>query len=83
MSFATPRSVDPPSVPTGAQWVFQVVSKTFEANTTAQLQVELNTWLLGLQNDPKEYAILDVNYQSGAKEKALVVFGAFVDISTL
>jgi hypothetical protein len=83
VSFAAPKDFDPPSNPTGAQWIFQVAVKAFEANTTALLQTAINTWLLGLQNDLKEYAILDVNYQSGAKEKALVVFGAFVDISTL
>lgn len=83
MSFATPRSVDPPSVPTGAQWVFQVAVRAFEANTPALLQTAINTWLLTIQADPKEHAILDVQYQSGAKEKALVTFGAFIDISEL
>jgi hypothetical protein len=80
MSFATPRSFDPPAVPVSAQWVFQVATKTFEANTVALLQTAMNAWLLTLQTDPLEFAILNVNYQSGAKERALVTYGFYVNI---
>jgi hypothetical protein len=81
MSFSRPLTYEEPGVPIGAQWVFQVAVKTFEANTVALLEGAINVWLLSLQTNPLDHVVLAVNYQSGAKEKALVTYGAYVNIN--
>jgi hypothetical protein len=80
VSFAIPRGYEAPGAPTGAQWLFQVAAKAFEENTPALLQTAINAWLLTLQADDLEYSMLSVNYQSGAKERALVTYGFFVNV---
>jgi hypothetical protein len=80
VSFATPKGYEAPSTPVNAQWLFQVATKAFEANTVALLESAINAWLVSLQVSPLEHAVLNVNYQSGAKEKALVTYGFFINV---
>jgi hypothetical protein len=82
VSFAKLTTVESPAVPTGAQWNFQVAVKAFEANTVPLLEAAINNWLLTLRNSPLEHSVLAVNYQSGAKERALVTYGAFINVTT-
>jgi hypothetical protein len=79
--FAIPRAYDAPTAPQGAQWVFDVKVKAFEANTPALLESAINTWLTALQATVDEPAVLSINYQSSAKERALVTFGYFVRVT--
>jgi hypothetical protein len=81
MSFAIPRGYDPPAAPTGSQWLFRVASKTFEANNLTLLEGAINTWLLVLEGGTLEYVVLTIDYQSGAKEKAIVTYGSFINVT--
>lgn len=83
MSFAIPRNYEPPASPTNAQWVFQVTSKMFEANTVAALETAIDAWMATLQVSPLEHAILSVNYQSATKERALIVYGYFINVTDI
>jgi hypothetical protein len=79
--FAIPRAYDEPTSPQGAQWVFDVKVKAFEANTPALLEAAVNAWLTTLQTLVDEPAVLSINYQSAAKERALVTYGYFVRVT--
>jgi hypothetical protein len=82
MTWANPQAYPPPGTPVGAQWTFAVRVKTFEANTPALLETAMNVWLALLDDILlAEHAVLAVNYQSGAKEKALVTYGYFVQVT--
>jgi hypothetical protein len=84
MSWATPQTYPNPAAPAGAQWTFAVRAKLFEANTPALLEVAMNNWMTLLDDiDLSDFAILDVQYQSGAKEKALVTYGYFVRVTQI
>ena len=79
--FSVPRAYDPPGAPAGAQWTFQIAVKTFEANTLALLEAAMNVWLVTTNASTLDVAILSVNYQSGAKERVVVTYGFFVNIT--
>lgn len=82
MTWAVPQAYDVPGAPTGAQWNYAVRVKTFEANTPALLETAMNAWMTTLDDlNLADFAILAVAYQSGAKEKALVTYGYFVQVT--
>jgi hypothetical protein len=82
MTWAVPQAYEAPGAPTGAQWTFSVRVKAFEANTPALLETSMNAWMTLLDDvNLADFAILSVNYQSGAKEKALVTYGYFVQVT--
>jgi len=58
---------------------FNLQFKAFEANTIALLETAMNAWLATLEANQAydKPVILDVDYQSGAKERALVKWGYF------
>lgn len=75
--FALPMAWKPPGVPVGGQWEWNVRTKTFEATSTALLEAAINAWLITLPLSFDSPGIIAVDYQSGAKDRALITYGYF------
>jgi hypothetical protein len=78
--FALPVAWKPPGAPVGAQWEWVVRVKVFEANTQPLLETAINNWLTVLPVGFESPGIMSVDYQSGAKERALITYGHFVQV---
>jgi hypothetical protein len=61
-------------------WDWNVRVKVFEANTSALLETAINAWLTNLPLGFESPGILAVDYQSGAKERALITYGYFTSV---
>ena len=61
-------------------WEWNVRVKVFEANTPALLETAMNNWLAVLPVGFESPGILAVDYQSGAKERAVVTYGYFSQV---
>jgi hypothetical protein len=78
--FALPAAWKPPGAPVGSQWEWAVRVKTFEQNTSALLETAINNWLTALPVGFESPGIIAVDYQSGAKERAVITYGYFIQV---